>query len=48
MEYVVQAIKVSENVVLAKANGRTLKTGFYVVFLKCPCRFWRFDVFGTF
>ena len=33
MEYAVQDIKVSENLVQAEANARAPKTGFYAVFL---------------
>ena len=33
MEYAVQAVKVSENLVLAEAIARTQKTKFYAVFL---------------
>ena len=33
MEYAVQHIKVSENLVQAEANARAPKTGFYAVFL---------------
>ena len=33
MEYAVQDIKVSENLVQAEVNARASKTGFYAVFL---------------
>ena len=38
MEYAVQDIKVSENLVQAIASARDPKTGFYAVFL-CRIRF---------
>ena len=33
MEYIAQAIKILENLVLAKANAKAPKTVFYTVFL---------------
>ena len=33
MEYAVQAIKVSENLLQVETNARDLKIGFYAVFL---------------